>query len=236
MARLSELGLPLMRERWAAVLAYALLFGEGAAARAFRVSDRSVQGWKAKLKTDADLRALVESKRGEFERARLPRPALPARDAVAEMTRAVAAAISKVAAACDLPPVLSIARLRTLLSATAPDLALTHPAPALHTACLMLPRVEDGQHEAEQRVVGRLFYLLEEARFTSLEDERMEELERARILCRVAPAGMRPVVLADYEPSPLFRLALQRVGAECFDVSACLPRSQNVLASGAEAA
>jgi hypothetical protein len=218
MARLSEFAIPLMKERWSAVLAYALLFGEGSAARAFRVSDRSVQGWKAKLKTDADLRALVESKRGEFERARLPRPALPARDDAAEMTRAVAAAISKVAAACGLPPVLSIARLRTLPSESAPDFVLTHAAPERHTVCFVLPRAGGSQDEVEQRLVGRLFFFLEGVRHF------------------VRTAALRRVVLADCAPSPVFRLALLRVGAECFDVSACLLPSQNVLTAEGVAA
>jgi hypothetical protein len=72
--------------------------------------------------------------------------------------------------------------------------------------------------------------MLEDIRVTSPEDRRLAYLENIRLLCRVAPSYVRPVVLGDYDPGPIFHRALARLGASFFDVSACLP-GQNVLAA-----
>lgn len=224
------------RFRWAGILAQASVMGGAAACRAYRVSERSLRNWWRTVETDPAFRDLYEQKRREYEEAwaghlrarRLPARS-PAADSTRSLARAIAVSISVVAVHCGLPPVTAILSPRVLPPEQHPDLLLGHGA-AGYTGCLVLKHRAARRHAREHRVVGRLLFMLEDARLMiSAEDERLTYLENIRLLCRLTPACVRPVVLGDYDPGPVFRRALARYGASFFDVSACL-RNQNVLA------
>jgi transposase-like protein len=203
-------------------------------ARRYGVGERSIQRWRRQAAEDPTFGALVEQTRREFKAAwaldlrRRVEPGFAAEPSLV-LSRAVAASVSSVAAYCGLLPVLAVAKLRQLPSGRRPDLLLSHGA-AGYTACLVLPWADGAQSELEHRTLGRLVHMLEDARLVSPEEERLDYLEGLRLLCRIARVSVRAVVLADYELAPIFRRAVERVGGECFDLSACL-RSQNVLTS-----
>jgi hypothetical protein len=228
--------------KWAMVLAQASIMGVAAACRSYRVSERSVSYWRRAVRTDEAFRELFEQKRRECdeswavsERERLLPPAgPPAADSTRALALAITASVSSVAAHCGLPPVAAVVRPRQLPREQCPDLLLAHGA-AGYTACLVLKHRAERRHECEQRVVGRLLFMLEDVRVMSPEDRRLAYLENIRLLCRVAPSYVRLIVLGDYDPGPIFHRALARFGASFFDVSACLA-GQNVLAMSEVAA
>lgn len=201
--------------RRAAILAYASIMGGAAACRSYRVTEKSLYNWRLTAESDADFRELVERKRREYEEAWVVSqrarhlPAAPsAAESTAALAQAVVASVSAVAEFCGLPPVAALARPRHLPPAQRPDLLLMHAADSF-TACLMLKHRAERRHEREQRVIGRLLLLLEDARLMiGPEEVRLTYLEGARLLCCVAPACVRPVVLGDYDPGPVFRRAL----------------------------
>lgn len=212
--------------------------GGPSACRAYGVTDRTLKNWLQRAQTDAAFRELVETKRREFEESwalDLRRRSEPFDDdsPSAELLRAVVASLPAVAARASLPPVLARVRPRQLAPARHPDLMLSHGAH--YTACFVLPWLGEEQEAREQRLLGRLLFVLEDAALVTLEeDERLVYLERSRLLCRVAPVAVRPVVFTDYAPGPIFCRALQRVGGASFnvaDVVRARPASQNVLAS-----
>lgn len=185
----------LKRERWAAALAYASVFGDTAAAAKYRCTTRSLHLWRRRLGEDTALRSLYARKRGMLDSVMVaeaavatsaePTPTQRDRALRRGFTRAVEDEIAACALRAGLPPVQRATPRYRLPSGYYVDVALVH-ADGRYTFCAL-----SSERKTLHRLLGQLLFCY----------------ESAPAECRAA-GDVRLVVFADHEPSPLWERAV----------------------------
>jgi hypothetical protein len=223
-------------ERMASALVEDSILGGPAVCGKYKVTQRTLERWRARLRNDPLLRRLYDKRMSrvgaEFADSLTTRPALVVvrrdesgrrvkganRRAARELADAAAAEIVAVAARCSLPEVRSAEHGHTLPSGRRVGLLVAH-RDGSYTVCEVAPA---ATHDPV-RMLGHLLFCFEDV----------------RMHYRLPAAAVRLCVLADHDAPPICNRALANVKVEAgfYNIAEVVRgrlSSQNVLAGAAE--